>query len=49
MNVLDEYPVIAEYIKPSPIIDEKLQMADSTLALDGVIDRYVIRKDSNRN
>ena len=36
MNVLDEYPVIAKYIKPSLIIDEKLQMADSTLALYGV-------------
>jgi hypothetical protein len=42
MNVLDEYPVVAEYIKPSPLIDEQLKMADSTLALDGIIDRYVI-------
>jgi hypothetical protein len=41
MNVLDEYPVIAEYIKPLPMIDEHLKMADSTLALDSIIDRYV--------
>ncbi|CAF4433139.1 unnamed protein product, partial [Adineta steineri] len=39
MNVLDEYPVVAEYINPLPIIDEQLQMADSTLALDSVIDQ----------
>ena len=48
MNVLDEYPVIAEYIKPSPMIDEQLKMADSALALDGVIDQYVIVKNSIR-
>ncbi len=41
MNVLDEYPVVAEYIKPSPMIDEHLKMVDSTLALDGIVDRYV--------
>jgi len=44
MNVLDEHPVVAEYINPSPIIDEQLKMADSTLALDSVIDQYVILK-----
>jgi hypothetical protein len=49
MNVLDEYPVVAKYIKPLPIIDEKLQMADSTLALDGVVNRYAILKDLIRN
>jgi hypothetical protein len=42
MNVLDEYPVVAEYINPSPLVDEQLKMADSTLALDGIIDRYGI-------
>jgi hypothetical protein len=41
MNVLDEHPVIAEYIKPLPMIDEHLKMVDSALALDGIIDRYV--------
>jgi hypothetical protein len=45
MNVLDEYSVVAEYIKPLPIIDEQLQMADSTLALNGIVDRYVIVND----
>jgi hypothetical protein len=44
MNVLDEHSVVAEYIKPSPMIDEQLKMVDSTLALDGIIDRYVILK-----
>jgi hypothetical protein len=39
MNVLDEYPVVAEYINPSPLVDEQLKMADSTLALDSIIDR----------
>ena len=39
MNVLDEYPVVAEYIEPSPMIDEQLKMADSTLALRGIIDQ----------
>ncbi len=45
MNVLDEYPVVAEYINPSPFVDEQLKMADSTLALDSIIDRYVIRRE----
>lgn len=39
MNVLDEYPVVAEYISPSPAIDDQLQMADSTLALNSVLDQ----------
>jgi hypothetical protein len=39
MNVLDEYPVVAEYINPSPFVDEQLKMADSTLTLDSIIDR----------
>jgi hypothetical protein len=43
MNVLDEYPVVAEYINPSPLVDEQLKMADSTLTLDSIIDRYVIK------
>ena len=41
MNVLDEHPVVAEYINPSPLVDEQLKMADSSLALDSIIDRYV--------
>ena len=36
-------PVVAEYINPSPLVDEQLKMADSTSALDTIIDRYVIR------
>jgi hypothetical protein len=44
INVLDEHPVVAEYINPSPVFDEQLKMADSTLALDSIIDRYVILK-----
>jgi hypothetical protein len=43
MNVLDEYPVVAEYINPSPLVDEQLKMVDSTLALDSILDRYVRR------
>ena len=39
MNVLDEYPVVAEYISPSPLIDEQLKMADSSLALESILDR----------
>ena len=39
MNVLDEYPVVAEYISPSSLIDEQLKMADSTLTLNSVLDR----------
>ncbi|CAF1599177.1 unnamed protein product [Rotaria sp. Silwood1] len=39
MNVLDEYPVVAEYINPPLLIDEQLKMVDSTLALDSIIDR----------
>jgi hypothetical protein len=39
MNVLDEYPVVAEYVNPSPLVDEQLKMADSTLALDSIIDQ----------
>ncbi|CAF2849835.1 unnamed protein product [Rotaria sp. Silwood2] len=39
INVLDEYPVVAEYINPPPLIDEQLKMVDSTLALDSIIDR----------
>jgi hypothetical protein len=45
MNIVDEYPVVAEYIKPSPLIDEQLKMVDSTSTLDSIIDRYVISKD----
>ena len=44
MNVLDEHPVVAEYINPSPLIDDQLKLADSSLALDGIIDRYVTKK-----
>ncbi|CAF4363394.1 unnamed protein product, partial [Adineta steineri] len=47
MNVLDEYPVVAEYINPLPIIDEQLQMADSTLALDSVIDPVCAGEEDN--
>ncbi|CAF1273702.1 unnamed protein product [Adineta steineri] len=47
MNVLDEYPVVAEYINPLPIIDEQLQMADSTLALDSVIDQVCAGEEDN--
>ena len=39
MNVLDEYPVVVEYINPSPLVDEQLKIVDSTLALDNIIDR----------
>lgn len=39
MNVLDEYPVVAEYISPSPLIDEQLKMADCSLTLDSILDR----------
>lgn len=39
MNVLDEYPVVVEYINPPPLIDEQLKMFDSTLALDSIIDQ----------
>ncbi|CAF0874627.1 unnamed protein product [Rotaria sordida] len=39
MNVLDEYSVVAEYINPSPMIDEQLKMADSFLALNSIIDQ----------
>lgn len=39
MNVLDEHPVVAEYINPSPMIDEQLKLADSSLALDKIIDQ----------
>lgn len=39
MNVLDEYPVVVEYINPSPLVDEQLKLADSTLALDNIIDQ----------
>ncbi|CAF0887164.1 unnamed protein product [Adineta ricciae] len=45
MNVLDEYPVVAEYINPSPLVDEQLKMADSTLALDGIIDRICAEEE----
>jgi hypothetical protein len=41
INVLDEYPVVAEYINPSPFTDDQLKMVDSTLALDSILDRYV--------
>jgi hypothetical protein len=41
MNVLDEYPVVAEYLNPSPFVDEQLKMADSSLTIDSIIDRYV--------
>ncbi|CAF3134085.1 unnamed protein product [Rotaria socialis] len=39
INVIDEHPVVAEYINPPPMIDEQLKMVDTTLALDSVIDR----------
>ncbi|CAF0723111.1 unnamed protein product [Rotaria sp. Silwood1] len=45
MNVLDEYPVVAEYINPSPMIDEQLKMADSVLALNSIIDRVSIEEN----
>ena len=45
MNVLDEYPVVAEYINPSPFVDDQLKMADSTLALDGILDQYVMKNN----
>jgi hypothetical protein len=48
INVLDEYPVVAEYINPSPLVDEQLKMADSTLTLDSIIDRYVIYRNEIR-
>lgn len=40
MNILDEHPVVAEYVKPSPLIDEQLKMVDSTLTLDSIVDQY---------
>lgn len=45
MNVLDEYPVVAEYINPSPFIDEQLKLVDSTLTLDSIIDRVCAEED----
>ncbi|CAF1564363.1 unnamed protein product, partial [Adineta steineri] len=45
MNVLDEHPVVAEYINPSPLVDEQLKMADSTLTLDSIIDRVCAEED----
>ncbi|CAF4774246.1 unnamed protein product, partial [Rotaria magnacalcarata] len=30
INVIDEYPVVAEYINPSPMLDEQLKMVDAT-------------------
>ncbi|CAF2717357.1 unnamed protein product [Rotaria sp. Silwood2] len=48
LNVLDEYPVVAEYINPSPMIDEQLQMADSVLALNSIIDQVSIQENEER-
>jgi hypothetical protein len=41
MNVLDEYPIVAEYISPPALIDEQLKLADCLLALNTIVDQYV--------
>ena len=39
MNVLDDYPVLAEYIQPPPMIDEQWKMSDSKFTLSNILDR----------
>ena len=39
MNVLDEYPVLAEYIQPSSMLDEQWKMSDSKFTLSHILDR----------
>lgn len=45
MNVLDEYPVIAEYISPSPLIDKQVKIADCSLTLEEMINRICTEEE----